>query len=71
MKTKFVGWNLFVSYGKATAKIARKNGWVFLGYAKLNNNEEVRVYRMWKIKDKLKEQGRRRSERSFVAAEKD
>lgn len=52
---EFLGWNIFLSYGEAADKAAKKNGYVFLGYAKDAMQTEVKVYRMWKMSDKRKE----------------
>ena len=51
----FLGWNIFLSYNEQGDKAARKNKWAFLGYAKDIMQTEVKVYRMWKMKDKRKE----------------
>lgn len=48
---KFKGWNIFLSYSQEQDKAARKNGWGFLGFGKDNSQREVKLYRMWKLKD--------------------
>ena len=55
----FLGWNLYLSYSEAADKAARKQGWAFLGYGQDCSRTEVKVYRMWKMKDKRKELERR------------
>ena len=48
---KFRGWNLFLSYAESQDLAAKKAGYKFLGYAKDYSGREVKVYRMWFMRD--------------------
>lgn len=54
-KSKFLGWNIFMSYSESQDAVAKKEGYVFLGWGKDWHNVEVRIWRMWKMSDRRKE----------------
>lgn len=54
-KSVFLGWNLFFSSSESMDKIAKKEGYAYLGCGKDWSGTEQRVYRMWKISDRRKE----------------
>lgn len=62
--SEFLGWNLYLSYSESMDKAARKKGWAFLGYGQDSMRTEVKVYRMWKMKDKRRELEQKKRKKS-------
>lgn len=51
----FLGYNIFLSPSESGDKYSKKNKYVFLGHARLLDGTEVKVYRMWMMKDRRRE----------------